>query len=159
MVRKAEERDLQRIAEIIIFGKRVAYRPIFQNDMVSFNELRVVALYNELYNDAEKWKNMLVYDDGIIKAVINYIDTQNKDGIEILDFYVEPFFKGKGIGGKLINQLCDEVKRQYSTIVLWVIKDNLSARKFYERNGFQKMDNERLIEGTNTLEVQYVRYL
>ncbi len=159
MIRKAEERDLQRIAEIIIFGKRVAYCSIFQNDMVSFNELRVVALYNELYNDSEKWKNMLVYDDGIVKAVINYIDTENKDTIEILDFYVEPFFKGEGIGRKLINQLCNKVKRQYNTIILWVIKDNISARKFYERNGFQRTDNERLIEGTNKLEMQYVRYL
>ena len=44
MIRKATMQDVPRIAEIIVFGKRVAYRPIFNNDIVSFNELQVVNL-------------------------------------------------------------------------------------------------------------------
>ena len=36
MLRKATMQDVSRIAEIIVFGKRVAYRPIFNNDVVSF---------------------------------------------------------------------------------------------------------------------------
>ena len=42
MIRKATMQDVPRIAEIIVFGKRVAYRPIFNNDVVSFNELQVI---------------------------------------------------------------------------------------------------------------------
>ena len=45
MIRHANKQDIPRIAEIIVFGKRVAYRPIFENDYVSFNELQVVHLY------------------------------------------------------------------------------------------------------------------
>ncbi len=66
MVRKASMQDVSRIAEIIVFGKRVAYRPIFNNDVVSFNELQV------------------------IKGVINRI--YKNDAVEICEFYVEPFF-------------------------------------------------------------------
>lgn len=44
LVWNAEERDIPRIAEIIIFGKRVAYRDIFQDDAVSVQELQVVSL-------------------------------------------------------------------------------------------------------------------
>lgn len=47
MIRKAVAKDIPRIAEIIVFGKRVAYRPIFQNDMVSFNEMQVVSTADE----------------------------------------------------------------------------------------------------------------
>ena len=47
MIRKADKQDIARIAEIIVFGKRVAYRPIFKNDYVSFNELQVVNLYED----------------------------------------------------------------------------------------------------------------
>ena len=47
MIRKAVAKDIPRIAEIIVFGKRVAYRPIFQNDMVSFNEMQVVSTAEE----------------------------------------------------------------------------------------------------------------
>ena len=33
MIRKANKQDIPRIAEIIVFGKRTAYRTIFQNDI------------------------------------------------------------------------------------------------------------------------------
>ena len=47
MIRKATMQDVPRIAEIIVFGKRVAYRPIFNNDVVSFNELQVIKVIEE----------------------------------------------------------------------------------------------------------------
>lgn len=47
MIRQAGKQDIPRIAEIIVFGKRVAYRSIFKNDCGSFNELQVVQLYEE----------------------------------------------------------------------------------------------------------------
>ena len=50
MVRKATKQDISRIAEIIVFGKRVAYRSIFQNDVVSFNEMQVIDIIGEYRN-------------------------------------------------------------------------------------------------------------
>ena len=35
MIRAASKKDASRLAEILIFAKRMAYRPIFQNDIVS----------------------------------------------------------------------------------------------------------------------------
>ena len=154
MVRKAKAEDCARIAEIIVFGKRVAYRPIFNNDEVSFNELQVLKLYQELQNEAEMVKDMYVYDDGIVKGVIRKKD--HGDKLEICEFYVEPFFKGNGIGRKLIQAVIDEAKVQNKKqIFLWVIKDNFSARKFYELNGFCASGKEQLIEGTTKLDMCY----
>jgi len=154
MVRKAKAEDFARIAEIIVFGKRVAYRPIFSNDEVSFNELQVLKLYQELQNEAEMVKDMYVYDDGIVKGVIRKKD--HGDKLEICEFYVEPFFKGNGIGRKLIQAVIDEAKVQNKKqIFLWVIKDNFSARKFYEVNGFYASGKEQLIEGTTKLDMCY----
>ena len=42
MIRKAKKEDLSRIAEILVFAKRMKYRPIFQNDDYSFGELQVI---------------------------------------------------------------------------------------------------------------------
>ena len=42
MIRKAEKEDISRIAEILVFVKRIKYRPIFQNDDYSFGELQVI---------------------------------------------------------------------------------------------------------------------
>lgn len=71
MIRNATVQDVSRIAEIIVFGKRVAYRSIFQNDVFSFNELQVINLIEEYRNNPAIINNMLVYDDGIVKGVIN----------------------------------------------------------------------------------------
>ena len=69
MIRKATMQDVPRIAEIIVFGKRVAYRPIFNNDVVSFNELQVINVIEEYRNNPTLVDNMLVYDDGMYSFV------------------------------------------------------------------------------------------
>ncbi|MBQ4522125.1 MAG: GNAT family N-acetyltransferase [Lachnospiraceae bacterium] len=154
MLRKATMQDVPRIAEIIVFGKRVAYRPIFNNDVVSFNELQVINLIEEYRNNPILVDNMLVYDDGIIKGVINR--TFKDDAVEIREFYVEPFFKGNGIGKKLIQQVILEARTsKRNKIFLWVIEDNLSARKFYENNGFIASGKTCFIEGTTKTDMCY----
>ena len=44
MIRHATIADASRIAEILIFTKRMNYRKIFQNDKVSFGEMQVYPL-------------------------------------------------------------------------------------------------------------------
>lgn len=154
MIRKATIQDVPRIAEIIVFGKRVAYRPIFNNDVVSFNELQVINLIEEYRSNPALVDNMLVYDDGIIKGVINRSFKDN--AVEICEFYVEPFFKGNGIGKQLIQQVILEARtNKRNKIFLWVIQDNLSARKFYENNGFIASGETCLIEGTTKTDMCY----
>lgn len=148
MIRKADKQDIPRIAEMIVFGKRVAYRPIFENDYVSFNELQVVSLYEEYKSNPDRIDGMLLYDDGIVKGVINgqRIDAKT---IEITDFYVEPFFVRQGIGTHLIEYLIQQVREKgVHKMILWVIKDNMAARKFYEANGFVNSGKTCIIEGT-----------
>lgn len=154
MIRKATLQDIPRIAEIIVFGKRVAYRPIFNNDYVSFNEMRVVDLIEEYHCNPVLLDNFVVYDDGIVKGVINrrFID----DDVEVCEFYVEPFFKGSGIGRELMQYVISEAKKaKKRRMFLWVIKENLSARKFYEANGFVASGETCLIEGTTKLDMCY----
>lgn len=154
MIRKATINDVPRIAEIIVFGKRVAYRPIFNNDVVSFNKLQVINLIDEYRNNPALIDNMLVYDDGIIKGVINR--SFEKDVVEICEFYVEPFFKGNGIGKELIQKVILEARTsKRNKIFLWVIEDNLLARKFYENNGFKASGKTCLIAGTTKTDMCY----
>ena len=97
---------------------------------------------------------MLVYDDGIVKGVINRV--LKEDTVEICEFYVEPFFKGNGIGKVLIQQVISDAKTdKKNRIFLWVIEENFSARKFYENNGFVANGQTCLIEGTTKTDVCY----
>ena len=148
MIRQADKQDIPRIAEILVFGKRVAYRPIFKNDYVSFNELQVVQLYEEYKNNPDRLAGMLLYDDGIVKGVINGQQIDDKT-IEVKDFYIDPFFVRQGIGTLLLEHLIRLVRQKgVQKIVLWVIKDNVNARRFYEANGFLNNGKTCIIEGT-----------
>lgn len=154
MIRNATVQDVSRIAEIIVFGKRVAYRSIFRNDVFSFNELQVINLIEEYRNNPEIINNMLVYDDGIVKGVINR--AFKDDVVEICELYVEPFFKGKGVGKELIQQVISEAQTsKKNSIFLWVIEENWSARRFYENNGFIANGKTGFIEGTTKTEMCY----
>ena len=47
VIRRAIDRDASRIAEISVFSKRMNYREIFRNDVVSFGEIQVYPLAKE----------------------------------------------------------------------------------------------------------------
>lgn len=163
MIRYACKDDISRIAEIQVFGKRVAYRPIFQDDIGSFHKLQVLDVIQEYRKDIHLLDNMLVYDDGIIKGIINgkeSPDNGKTDEIELCDFYVEPFFKGQGIGRELLAHFEQEAcKKGKKKIYLWVIEQNDFARKFYEVNGYTFSGRKQLIEDTQIMDVCYEKMI
>ena len=65
MIRKAQSSDASRLAEIMVFAKRTAYRPIFNDDNGSFNEIQVLDIALEYRDSEDAIKNIYVYDDGI----------------------------------------------------------------------------------------------
>lgn len=68
-------------------------------------------MYEEYKNNPDRLDGMLLYDDGIVKGVINGQPIDDKT-IEITDFYVEPFFVGQGIGTLLIEYLIQQAGKK-----------------------------------------------
>lgn len=160
MIRHAGEQDISRIAELLVFGKRTAYRDIFQDDVGSFQGLQVLGVIKEYQQNSVLLENTLVYDDGIVKGMIGRGSPAETDEIELCDFYVEPVFQGMGIGQELFQFFVREAKTaQKKKIFLWVLKENLSARKFYEGHGFAPDGQEKPVEGTQVIEMKYVKDL
>lgn len=77
---------------------------------------------------------------------------------EIISIYLLPQYMGKGYGGHLLNAAVEELKKQgYRDIFLWVLEENIRARRFYEKHGFgfsgySKKDN---MGGKELAEMQY----
>jgi len=136
-IRRATEEDVSRIAEILVFAKRMKYRSIFKDDLYAFGELQVLSVA-EKYIENGFLNNMFLYDDGIIKGLIR-IDKE-----EILELYVDHFFQGQGIGSELI----EFAKETSQVSFLWTIEKNTDAIRFYEAHGFHLTDNRKLEEGT-----------
>jgi len=137
-IRKAVVGDASRLAEILIFTKRVNYREIFCNDEVSFGEMQVYPLAREYMDHPETLRNIWVYDDGIVKGMLHV------EGREAAELYVDVFFQNEGIGGALL----DFAVQEYAVQSLYVLEKNTRAIQFYERHGFSKTRERHLEEGT-----------
>ena len=137
MIRKAEKKDLSRIAEILVFDKRMNYRSIFKNDDYSFHVLQVLDVAKE-YAQPEILDHIFVYDDGIVKGLIHLEQT------EIAEFYVDHFFQNQGIGAALMEY----AKQEHRADHLWVLEKNERAIRFYEAHGFSLSGQRRLEAGT-----------
>ena len=136
MIRKATPEDLSRIAEILVFVKRIKFRPIFQDDDYSFGELQVLPVAKQY---TERLDRIWVYaDNGIVKGLIHI------EGEEIKELYVDYFFQGMGLGGKLI----EFAKEAYDVRFLWAIEKNTDAIRFYEAHGFRLTEKKQFEEGT-----------
>ena len=147
MIRKATIEDISRIAEILVFVKRMNYRSIFQNDAVSFGEIQVIPVA-EQYSKPEILENIRVYEaEGIIKGLIRIV------GKEVVELYVEHFFQGQGIGSELI----EFAKKEHDVRSLWVLEKNTNAIRFYEAHGFHITENKMLEEGTPEYKVMMER--
>ncbi len=146
MIRKAKANDISRIAEILVFDKRINFRPIFKNDEYSFNELQVMSVARD-YLNPEILGNIYVYDDGIVKGLIHIAET------EIKELYVDHFFQNQGIGGSLIEFAKEEHGAEY----LWAIEKNINAIRFYEKHGFCLAEEKKYEDGTPEFLVKLIK--
>jgi len=65
---------------------------------------------------------------------------------EIIAIYVLKAYQGKGIGRKLIK-VCYHELLQYQGIIIWVLKSNVNAVRFYEAEGFEFDGKRKVLYG------------
>ena len=148
VIRKAKEQDISRIAEILVFVKRMKYRDIFHNDEFSFGELQVLTVAKQYMeccesNDSDSrpiriLDNIGVYDDGIVKGLIHV------EGSEVVELYVDYFFWAQGVGSKLL----EFAKEKFGVSFLWALEKNTDAIRFYEAHGFHDSGERKPEEDT-----------
>lgn len=78
---------------------------------------------------------------------------------EVISIYLLPAYMGKGYGKILLESVIVELnKLGYKDTFLWVLEENIRARKFYEKVGFVKTDDFLNVEigGKDLREIGYV---
>lgn len=155
-VRQACENDFGRIAEILVFTKRSTYRPIFQNDNVSFNVITVLNVIDEIKETGIE--NTYLYDDGIVKGMTRFKKDEN--GFEICELYIDPFFQNEGVGSELIKFNEEKAKElNVHEIHLWVLEKNPHAIKFYEGKKFAKTGERKEFATTGQYLIKYSKQI
>lgn len=145
-IRKATTADASRLAEILVFTKRRNYRPIFQNDPVSFGEIQVLPIALAYLEHPQSLENIWVYDDAFVKGMIHI------EGTQIEELYVDSFFASEGIGSRLM----EFALREKQADRLWVLEKNDRAIRFYKRHGFVLTKERAYQEGTTEYIVKMV---
>lgn len=104
MVRPAVESDRWRIAEILVFAKCMAYRPIFQDDFYSFHLLNV----HDTAQEVDPSAALVWEEDGILKGVLTFGPARDQDCLnccEVYELYIDPCFQREGIGSRLMGEV------------------------------------------------------
>ena len=81
---------------------------------------------------------------------------------EVVSLYLLPSYFRQGIGCLLLTRALQELSAQgFSKIYLWVLSANLSARRFYEKQGFSWNGTRRIdyIGGKQVEELRYCKTL
>lgn len=112
--------------------------------------------------DNPNLKSLICVENGRIVGTSSFCESrfeQFRDFGEIVSIYFLPDYMGKGYGKILMESVIAQLREQeYEDIFLWVLEENIRARRFYERFGFMLADEylDDNIGGKNLREVAYV---
>lgn len=167
-VREMTLADCDRVAEIRIRGWQTAYRGLIPQsylDALSVEEdaerrrgrleaggPEIVNLVAEQDGDVVGWACHGPYRDGEVRT----------GDAELYAIYVRPDQVGAGVGQALLRESTGRCAGAgLRRMLLWVLKGNAGARRFYERAGFRADGAEEPFEvdGVAVPEVRYVRTL
>ncbi|MFF4048245.1 GNAT family N-acetyltransferase [Streptomyces chartreusis] len=167
-IRPMTSADCDRVAEIRIGGWRSAYQGLIPQSYLD-------AL--DVAQDAERRRGYFAQGDASVLDLVAERDGEivgwachgpYRDGemrtedVELYAIYVDPGRYGTGIGHALLQE---SVRRctaaGHPRMLLWVLKDNARARRFYERAGCHADGAEEPfeVEGVEVPEVRYAREL
>ncbi|MFI0965002.1 GNAT family N-acetyltransferase [Streptomyces sp. NPDC021080] len=167
-VREMTLDDCPRVAEIRVRGWQSAYKGLIPQ---SYLDGLSVA------EDAARRRRTLEEGDGSAVnlvaeragAVVGWAchgphrDSEVRSGeVELYAIYVHPDMQGQGVGQALLRESVGRCAAAgHERMLLWVLKENSPARRFYERAGFRPDGAEEPFEaaGVAVPEVRYARVL
>lgn len=79
---------------------------------------------------------------------------EGESGTELLAIHSLPESWGTGLGHAMLTEALKEIR---GPVYLWAFKENIRARRFYEKHGFRWDGTERVSEFDGAMEVRYVR--
>ena len=167
IVRAAVLEDARGIATVQVRGWQTAYRgivPVPALDAMSIDEREARWHKSLLVKSADTW----VAVEG--STVVGWAsagrgrdqDVSTLTG-ELWAIYVHPSHWRKGVGLRLWTTAAEDLRESgYAEATVWVLKDNLPARAFYQRVGFHpepELEKQVELGGAQLLEVRLRNHL
>ena len=165
-IRDAVEVDVEGIAKAHVQGWRESYKDFLTPEaLAGLSVEERVQLWQRALAEPEPRARLLVAeaDDGEIVGFIRGGPIRDKEAdllgteAEIFAIYLLDKVKRQGIGRRLMHGVFDHLAAHgFRTVGLWVLKDNLSARRFYETlGGTAEAEQSFDLRGQMVTEVSY----
>lgn len=164
VIRWASDSDVPNLAQVHIDSYRSAYEQLMSSQYLESMTLeQQVKRYRALISEGQDHVAVMSVDERVIGYLVLGHCTdevaQHRDGGEIHSIYLLREYCGRGYGRMLLDWGIRQLGEiGWTHAIVWVLKDNRSARGFYEHAGFILSGQERLIQrGAELVQVRYQR--
>ena len=164
IIRKATLSDCEAIGHIHTISWQQSYKGIIPQDYLdNLSEAeRATQCYKIMSSPESDSLYLVAEQNGTIIGFgvfgpLRYSETEEEE-TELYAIYLLDEVKGTGIGVALAQAIAQElISQNYNSMMLWVLKDNPRAIKFYERLGGVKGRSEISdIGGKDLEEIAYI---
>lgn len=140
-IRKVKQGDADALAYIQTESWKAAFKGIIDAEMLDkcTNIVKATNMYQKLLDENKGNGYLLTVDDKphCIAYWDSARDLELTGKAELICIHSLPDNWHKGFGSKMMDMVLEDIKKSgYFEVVLWVFKDNLRARAFYEAKGF-----------------------
>src|SRR5579864_125371 len=160
MVRRADIDDAPAIAQVHVSTWRSTYRGMLPDDFLdSLSEANYAARWRRGIGDGRSRVYVAEDADGTVGFASGGPEHAGKDGFvgELYALYVDDRAQRRGHGRELVHAVADGFRGMgLHDMIIWVLRDNLGARAFYERLGGVYVRTQPIAIGPTLLhEVSY----
>ena len=161
-IRKVKQGDADTLAYIQTESWKAAFKGIIDDKMLEkcTNVDKTRLMYQRLLDENEG-NGYLLSVDGKPHCIAYWDKARDFElalKAELICIHSLPDNWHKGFGTKMMDLVLADIKSSgYSEVVLWVFRDNISARVFYEAKGFVLNDVSKA--AFDTEEVLYSKFL
>jgi ribosomal protein S18 acetylase RimI-like enzyme len=160
LVRRAEPEDAAGIAKVHVATWRTAYRGLLSDDfLASLNESAYAERWRRTLSAAHDRVYVAENADGVIGFASGGKERAGEGGYsgELYAIYVLREAQGHGHGRRLVQAVVSGLRELgLPDMIVWVLRDNVPARRFYERLGGTYVREQPITIGSSLLqEVSY----
>ena len=136
----ASEKHTEAIARLHAYSWQIHYRGIFNDDYLDHDVVqeRMMVWERRFENPSKDQFIVLANDQDLLCGFgCVFLNHDQQYGSLVDNLHVHPDWQRKGIGRSLMKHCVDRIASldDQFKMYLWVLKDNISARKFYESMG------------------------
>ena len=139
LIRPAEIDDAPAIARVHVATWRTAYRGLLPDDfLASLDEAGYTERWRRTLSESSSHVYVAEAAEGLVGFASGGRERAGEDGYEgeLYAIYVLDEAQGRGHGRRLVQAVAGGLREMgLDDMIVWVLRDNKAARRFYERLG------------------------